>query len=258
MIRKEMLYKALGIDINTKALITFVGAGGKTSAIFSLGEELIKLGKKVLITTTTAIYYPQASPILKRVVGLGEVEKISQEMPLKTMVVAGNKITSEGKLKGFKGEEIDKIFQSNSFEFILVEGDGAHCKSIKAPEAYEPVIPECTSFLVAVVGMDVIRKSVNEQNIHRIDRFIEITGARRGGIINSSMLIKLISHPRGSFKNCAKGCRRVLILNKADSNKDKMRAFYIKVLLKVLQPRVKSVIASLKGAYVYGRDYSSS
>lgn len=53
------LIQALNIDINKKMIISFVGGGGKTSSIYELGSELSKLGKKVIITTTTHMQMPE-------------------------------------------------------------------------------------------------------------------------------------------------------------------------------------------------------
>jgi signal recognition particle GTPase len=55
---KMDLYAALDIDLNKDELLCFVGAGGKTTAMFSLAKELRKHAKKVLVTTTTALFYP--------------------------------------------------------------------------------------------------------------------------------------------------------------------------------------------------------
>ena len=45
------------LDLVKKDIISFVGAGGKTTMMFKLAEEL-RLNNKVLVTTTTKIYVP--------------------------------------------------------------------------------------------------------------------------------------------------------------------------------------------------------
>ncbi len=51
--------KGLKLNPNKREILSFVGGGGKTTTIFTLGEELKYLGKKVLITTSTNISNPK-------------------------------------------------------------------------------------------------------------------------------------------------------------------------------------------------------
>src|SRR6266516_6844029 len=47
------------IDLPAHPLITIVGAGGKTTTMYSLASELAYRGKRVITTTTTQIFYPE-------------------------------------------------------------------------------------------------------------------------------------------------------------------------------------------------------
>ena len=47
------------IDLPTYPLITIVGAGGKTTTMYTLASELAQRGKRVITTTTTQIFYPE-------------------------------------------------------------------------------------------------------------------------------------------------------------------------------------------------------
>ena len=47
------------INLPAHALITIVGAGGKTTTMYTLASELAQRGKRVITTTTTQIFYPQ-------------------------------------------------------------------------------------------------------------------------------------------------------------------------------------------------------
>ena len=52
IVKEKSLINALDIDLNKDKVITVVGAGGKTSTIFELGNELSNLNKKTIITTS--------------------------------------------------------------------------------------------------------------------------------------------------------------------------------------------------------------
>lgn len=47
------------IDLPTDPLIAIVGAGGKTTTMYTLANELAQRGKRVITTTTTQIFYPE-------------------------------------------------------------------------------------------------------------------------------------------------------------------------------------------------------
>src|SRR6266705_2867647 len=47
------------IDLPAHPLITIVGAGGKTTTMYTLADELAQRGKLVITTTTTQIFYPE-------------------------------------------------------------------------------------------------------------------------------------------------------------------------------------------------------
>ncbi len=44
-------------------VVAFVGAGGKTTAMFRLAEELVTQGKRVVVTTTTKLAASQADDL---------------------------------------------------------------------------------------------------------------------------------------------------------------------------------------------------
>ena len=47
------------IDLPAKPLISIIGAGGKTTTMYTLAGELSQRGKRVITTTTTQIFLPK-------------------------------------------------------------------------------------------------------------------------------------------------------------------------------------------------------
>lgn len=176
-------------------LISFVGGGGKTSSIFTLAAELAEERKRVLITTTTAIYNPE-------------------EIKNPYIAVLGNHITQEGKLKGITKEQVDQIHREHRYDVILVEADGSRGLPIKAPADYEPAIPSETDILVGVIGMDCYNRQVSPETVQRIEIFTDVTEVFPGDRIDEKVISRLVSSPRGLYKNCPSKARKVLLLNK--------------------------------------------
>lgn len=212
------LYKDLNIELNHREMVCFVGAGGKTTTMFQLARELKELGKRVLITTTTAIYYPGKEDC--------DFAAIKQSHELKnliaqkgTITVIGSECALEHKLRGYEGDILNQLFEEGPFDFILVEGDGAKMKPIKAPAAHEPVIPSFSTCTVGVVGLDAIGLAATDENVHRIKEFCILTGSSEGSIITEQMVVQLIINPMGLFKSTPIQSRKYALLNKVQDGK---------------------------------------
>lgn len=189
-------------------IITIVGAGGKTTISIRLGTELAQIGCRALFTTTTHIRRPENCPVF-----IGNPEELT---PRDRFMAAGRQEIESGKLKGFTGPEIDVIEHKKIFDYIIVEGDGAKSRPVKAPAEWEPVYPGLTRLVLGVIGLDCIGKPITEENVHRSALFLQLTGARPGDKITIEHVHKLIHHPEGLFRHAPQGVLKVILFNKAD------------------------------------------
>jgi len=208
-------------------MVCIVGAGGKTSTMFRLAQELSSKGKRVLVTTTTAIYYPEKWLFDNIIVSEKEDMDLFKSSSDSCITVFGRVLSSEGKLLGINPKFLDAIFLKDIFDYIIVEGDGSKGRSVKAPAEHEPVIPSNTTKLVGLIGMDCIGKYVCAENVHRAERLCSILGCREGDLIDTKMIEKLILHKQGLFKAAPKQTEKYLILNKADGENERQLAYDI-------------------------------
>jgi probable selenium-dependent hydroxylase accessory protein YqeC len=213
------LIEALDIQLKDRLMLSLVGGGGKTTIMFRLAQELRARNKRVLVTTTTHIYNPDPSlydcffwwnDIKKNVIELPHLEQAS-------ITVAASGITGDTKLVGIGRECVDELYESNIFDAILVEADGAKGRPIKAPDAHEPVIPGLTSMLVGVIGMDCLGKPIDPAWVHRPRIFSALAGRDAGDIIDEDVIEKLVLSRDGLFKGCPGKAEKILFMNKADS-----------------------------------------
>lgn len=210
-----------------RGVISFVGAGGKTSLMFHLAGLLAQSGQRVLSTTTTKIFVPtpeQSDTVFvdcdpKMILRLAHSG--CQSTSHVTAVAAH--LAGSGKLKGFKPEDIDTFEESGLFDWILVEADGAAGCPLKVPAGHEPVIPSKTNILVSVAGLDVIGKPLSEQTVCRSALAGKLMGLAEGEIITESALACLYIEPSAQFSKAPSNARRFIFLNKAD-NPDRIEA----------------------------------
>lgn len=213
------LREALNLDLRVPEVICFVGAGGKTTAMFRLAAELKALGGKVLVTTTTNIAYPRSDQCDSVILDATGEAGIFSNISAGAIVCWGGGIV-EKEIKKFMSVEpgaIDRIYRSGIFDCILVEADGAKHKPIKAPAQYEPVIPASTTTLIGSIGLDAIGRPINDTVVHRPGLFCAITGKSMHDAIRVEDIISLVAAPDGLFKGAGVHAKKILLLNKADT-----------------------------------------
>ncbi len=209
------------LNLKGGGVISLVGAGGKTSLMFRLARELSRQGAPVLSTTTTKIYTPsrQQSPVVM-IPRSAETFAIEASGILKQNphISGGSRlIPFQNKLKGFRPETIDAIWRSGTFRWIVVEADGAAGKPLKAPAAHEPVIPQCTKWVIGVVGLEAVGKPLTKRWVFRPEMVSKITGMAQGASISESTIADAFSHVNGIMKGFPTQAKRFVFLNQAES-----------------------------------------
>lgn len=143
---------------STTQVISFVGAGGKTTCMLELARSLAKQGKKVLVTTTTHMEHP---------VRIGEIgcvdasgAEILEELEKRGWVIAGSKAKHPEKITGLPASVWEQVRAHT--DCILVEADGAKRFPVKVPGAKEPVIPEECTHIFLVAGASALGRPLEE------------------------------------------------------------------------------------------------
>ena len=202
-------------------MVTLVGAGGKTTLMFALARHLAARGASVLTTTTTKIQLPtqtQSSLLLDTRHAEDLLAQIDRLDPLPNHLTALAPVQdSPQKRTGLSPSDIDALAASGRFRWILVEGDGAARKPLKAPAEHEPVIPASSGHVIVVAGMDGIGSPLDEAHVHRARRFAELGRLALGEAVTSEALARVLIHPRGGLKGVPDGARIRVFLNKTDS-----------------------------------------
>ena len=126
--------QALELSPPQHPVVSFVGAGGKTTLMFRLAQELKSAYRRILATTTTHIRLPTAEQCDQRF--LFHTLPSSWKNWKGITVVGSRQSSIDNKLKGLSFDQLAEI--RTQFEAILIEADGAAQKSIKAPADHEP------------------------------------------------------------------------------------------------------------------------
>ena len=216
------LRKALTLEKG--GVVSFVGAGGKTSLMFRIARELSSAGETVLTTTTTKILMPSKdqSPHVILSDSLDEVLDKARDLIRKNLhISAASQRTDSpvGKIAGFEPEVIDGIWKAGVFRWILVEADGASRRPLKAPAFYEPVIPDCSGLLVGIIGLKCIGKPLDERWVFRHKLYAKITGLKLKEPVTEESVAAALIDKNGIMKGCPSNTKKVVFLNMADNQK---------------------------------------
>ncbi|SPF34175.1 conserved hypothetical protein [Syntrophobacter sp. SbD1] len=209
------------LQIRGGGVVSLAGAGGKTTLMFQLARELASDGHSVLTTTTTKIFKP--APDQSPMVVLAEnlpilLEKFGASVPggLHVTAVCGE-LAAQGKLIGYPPQLIDTVQKTGLFRWILVEADGARGRPLKVPAAHEPVVPASSGWVIAMVGLDVIGKPLDDQHVFRSQDYSRITGLAAGTPVTAESVVRAVLSPGGILKGFPPEAKRILFLNKAES-----------------------------------------
>jgi probable selenium-dependent hydroxylase accessory protein YqeC len=213
-------------------VVALVGAGGKTSALFALAEELAAPAAgprtRILVTTTTNIVDPRVETgrrfghfRLEPRLAAGSWQEGGGFLPPGfapfepgITVLASDTMTGCAKLRGIDPRSIPCL--APLADYIIVEADGSRGLSVKAPADHEPVMPEGADMVIGIVGLDCLGAAMGPGTVHRSELFGPLAGIKPGEPIAAGHLAALAASKDGLFKSAPEGARRVLLLNKAE------------------------------------------
>ena len=208
-------------DIHTGDMISFVGAGGKTTLMFAMAGEIVAPDGLVITTCTTKIYPPSESdtPNIFLSPDANEIIEFIQKKgnDLRHVTIASEKMAASGKLKGVHPDVIARLHNLGPVRYILVEADGAAQRPLKAPDTrFEPVIPPHSSLVIPVVGIDALGCKLDDRAVFRSAIAANLTGTRYGEAVSLDTMTILITHPLGIIHGSPPHARIVPFINKTD------------------------------------------
>jgi molybdenum cofactor cytidylyltransferase len=204
------LYLALGIAPGD--VVAFVGAGGKSSAILAVADELAEAGITFLTAPTTKMLVSEAERLGSLVTSedAGEL-RTKAESALSdgaSGVVVGSSLLSKNRVGGVEPAAIPSL--APLADVILIEADGSRRRPIKGTATHEPALPDAATLVVAVGNIRAFGAPVTEENVHRPELFSELTGIGAGQSITSRAFARALAE--GSLGNTPEGARSAALI----------------------------------------------
>ena len=147
---------------NRARVMTLIGAGGKTTCLRALTQEIETSGYPVTATTTTKVY-PET-----------HIEAWHRLQPPSAGQTGAYFWYSEaeeksGKWLGFSPAVVDKAIQGESQRYWVIEGDGARERRLKCWAGHEPQIPGQSDCGVLVIDGSLWGQVLKAEDVHRAE-----------------------------------------------------------------------------------------
>jgi molybdenum cofactor cytidylyltransferase len=218
------LWDALDLDAATPPVVAIVGGGGKTSLLFRLGREAHARRLPAVVTGTTRF-----TKLSQRgdEIGLLVCEAPGRPPELGPTVAAGATVLvhagpmAQGRWTPLEPEAVDSIAATPGLGLIAIEADGSKMRPFKAPADHEPVIPQSTTHVVAVVGLRVLDTPLDEGTVHRPERVRAIVGDEP--LVTAEVIARVLLAEDGGRKGVGDRSYTVLV-NQADLDEERALA----------------------------------
>lgn len=242
-----MLTLAQALRVDSSPCIAFIGAGGKTTAMFQLARQL---HGPVIVTATSHLGIWQAELADRHIIALTSQRIETLEHGLSGVVL----IT--GEIDGDRTQPVDSALLNWLHQFcsdhaipLLIEADGSRQKPLKAWAAHEPPIPAFVNHVVQVAGLSSIGNPLGEASVHRPEIVSKITGIELAETITSDVFIRLLTQRDAGLRNIPVGARRTVLLNQADT--PELQSMARRMTGRLLSEYNAVIIAQLNAAQVF-------
>jgi molybdenum cofactor cytidylyltransferase len=200
--------------------IAFVGAGGKTTALFQLARQLVNSPYPTVLVSTTTHFSTEEIRQADHFFLLDRQQtlvNLTNVLPNGIVLTCGA-ATRDGRVGSLSAAQQSELLElAEKLEApLLIEADGSKRRPIKVPAAHEPVIPEFVNLVIITVGLSCVGKKLNSDTVHRVEQFTIVTGASPGDEITPEMVARAVTHPDGGRKGIPACARTVVLLNQVD------------------------------------------
>ncbi len=211
------------LRVKRAEVVSFVGGGGKTTAMFQLAHELA-FSSRLLMTTTTHFFTAQITSSPAHVFFDPARQSLNQLIPRlnqaidqhgQVLLIAPSSL-NHNKVDGLSPQSIDYLAASGYFDVVIIEADGSRQLPFKTPAAHEPPIPSSSTLIVPVVGLDILGQLLTEKTVHRANLVSHLSSTDLGQPVTMETVAAVISHLEGGLKNVPCQARIIPLLNKAD------------------------------------------
>jgi probable selenium-dependent hydroxylase accessory protein YqeC len=211
------------LNIEPSQCVSIMGAGGKSTLMNRLADELIVLGRTVVLTSTTNYHRPKALQ--------SEQILLTRDAPdwqekLRLLARRWNRLLvlhhdlGDAMVRGIDVAAVRTIHERIPEAVVIVKTDGARKRWFKAPNRSEPVVPPWSQVCITVVNRAILGQPLTDALVHRPERVAELTGLRIGEPITPQAVGMVLTHPDTYAPKIPAGARRIVYISHVQTPPD--------------------------------------
>ena len=210
-----------------REVVSLVGAGGKTTALSLLARELGAAGSRVVATTTTAM-------LLRELAAVGPVVMDDDDevltLRLREALAHGGTVGAArgpggaGKVVGLPPAVVDALWAAGLADHLLVEADGSRGLPFKAFGPHEPQVPDTSTIVVQVAGLEVIGRPLTGEFVHRAETLSAELDVPLGSEVTPRVFVDGLRAQHQRLRARCRAPRIVTLLSQNDAAADERQA----------------------------------
>lgn len=204
--------------------ISLVGGGGKTTTLFRLRDYFRRMGRSVIMTTTTKMRREERPWFLLD----PDQSSCVKSLSLYGQVFAARKDVNSGKVCAPSMSLLGQLYLLGLP--VIAEADGAKERPVKAPAAHEPVLLPDTTHLIAVYGLSALGRPLREAGF-RLEEMCRILHKERDDVLEAEDIARLALSEAGGSKGLTEGMKFGVVLNQTDTRRQVEAALQIRRLI---------------------------
>jgi probable selenium-dependent hydroxylase accessory protein YqeC len=204
------------MDIKPSQCVSVMGAGGKSTLMNRLADELIVLGRTVVLSSTTNYHRPktlQSDQILLTRDAPDWLDRVGALARRWNRLLILHHDLGEAMVKGIEVDAVRRLHEGIPHAIIIVKTDGARKRWFKAPNQSEPVIPPWSQLSITVVNCRILGQPLTEALVHRPERVAELTGLHMGDPVTPQAVGTVLTHPDTYAAKIPSGARRAIYIS---------------------------------------------
>ena len=206
------------LDLPARPLISLVGAGGKTTTMYTLAHELTRRRQRVVTTTTTQIFMPTSGETGRVIIEADAsvlFDKVKRGLQQHRHITVAGSVNERGKLLSVPPAVPAQLLQQGMADVVLIEADGARHHTIKAPAEHEPVVLPETNVALLLMSAEAINQPLSEEVAHRPERIAALTGISMDDRLTTGVIAHLMMSEQGALKGVPESARAYLLITRA-------------------------------------------